>query len=45
MTFEALSGELSRDSVGDSVDALMAQCLAGAARDNITLIVARAEAS
>ncbi len=45
VTFEALSGELSRDSVDDSVDALMAQCLAGAARDNITLIVTRAEAS
>ncbi len=45
VTFETLSHELSRVSVRDSVDALMAQSLEGAARDNITLIVARAEAS
>ncbi len=45
VTFAALCEELSRGTVADSVEALLAQCLTGAARDNITLIVARAEAS
>lgn len=45
VTFQSLCDELSRDAVSDSVDALMAQCLTGAARDNVTLIVARAEAA
>ena len=38
-----LAAELQRDAVGDIVSRLLSKCLEGAARDNVSIVVARPE--